>query len=230
GAMVRAGDCHHAVMEVFSFHPVKTIAMGEGGAITTNDAALDRQLRLYRNHGLVRDPAAFQNRDDAFSAGGQVNPWFYEMQALGYNYRVSDINCALGLSQLGKLDAFARRRRALAARYDDLIGRVGPLVRPVGRVPGCVPLWHLYAVLIDFEGAGVDRAGVMARLGEAGVGTQVHYYPVHRQPYYADRYGTQVLPGADRYYARTLSLPLFPAMADDDVDYVIDRLGDVLER
>jgi UDP-4-amino-4,6-dideoxy-N-acetyl-beta-L-altrosamine transaminase len=230
GATVRAGDCHHAVMEVFSFHPVKTIAMGEGGAITTNDQSVADRLRLFRGHGIRRDSGAFRNHSDAHGPDGGVNPWYYEMQALGLNYRVSDINCALGLSQLKKLDRFAARRAALAARYDALIGELAPAVRPIGRVPGCAPAWHLYAVLIDFDVAGVDRATVMNRLKDKGIGTQVHYYPVHRQPYYVDRYGKQSLPGADAYYARTLSLPLYPAMKDDDVDYVIGALAEVLRR
>lgn len=224
GVTIRAGEAKHAAMEVFSFHPVKTIAMGEGGAVTTNDAALADRLRLFRNHGITREPGSFRNRNDAFSANGEANPWYYEMLSLGFNYRVSDINCALGLSQLKKLARFTERRRALAERYDALIGKLAPVVKPVARVPGCTPAWHLYAVLIDFDGAGVDRAAVMARLKDAGIGAQVHYYPVHRQPYYRDRYGDQALPGADAYYARTLSLPLFPAMADDDVDYVVDTL------
>ncbi len=228
GVTIRAGEARHAAMEVFSFHPVKTIAMGEGGAVTTNDARLADSLRLYRNHGITRDAGAFRNRTDSHAPGGGVNPWYYEMQALGFNYRVSDINCALGLSQLKKLGRFAERRRVLAARYDSLIDRLAPTVRPVARVPGCAPAWHLYAVLIDFAAAGVDRATVMARLSAAGVGAQVHYYPVHRQPYYRDRYGDQVLPGAEAYYARTLSLPLYPAMVDDDVDYVVDALAAAL--
>ena len=230
GVTVTAGDCHHAVMEVFSFHPVKTIAMGEGGAITTNDQSVADRLRLFRNHGIRRDAGAFRNHRDAHAPDGSVNPWYYEMQALGLNYRVSDINCALGLSQLKKLDRFAARRAALAARYDSMIGDLAPLVRPIGRVPGCEPAWHLYVVLIDFDSAGTDRATVMNRLKQAGIGTQVHYYPVHRQPYYVDRYGRQSLTGADAYYARTLSLPLYPAMADDDVDVVIAALAESLGR
>ncbi|RMF08047.1 MAG: UDP-4-amino-4,6-dideoxy-N-acetyl-beta-L-altrosamine transaminase, partial [Alphaproteobacteria bacterium] len=228
GVTIQAGDARHAAMEVFSFHPVKTIAMGEGGAVTTNDARLAESLRLLRNHGITRDPQRFRNRNDSRAPGGDINPWYYEMHALGFNYRVSDINCALGLSQLKKLGRFTARRRALAARYDSVIGRLSPTVRPVARVPGCSPAWHLYAVLIDFEDVGVNRATLMARLREAGVGAQVHYFPVHRQPYYRDRYGDQSLPGADAYYARTLSLPLYPAMADDDVDYVIDALEKAL--
>lgn len=228
GVRVTMGDARHAAMEVFSFHPVKTIAMGEGGAVTTNDSDLADRLRRFRNHGLVRDPDAFHNRADARDADGRLNPWYYEVSEPGFNYRVSDINCALGLSQLRKLKRFTARRAELAARYDRLIGGLAPVVRPLSRIPGCMPAWHLYAVLMDFEAAGLTRAEVMARLKAAGVGTQVHYFPVHRQPYYANRYGRQSLPGADAYYARTLSLPLFPAMADDDVDRVVDALGKVL--
>lgn len=233
GVSVTTGDARHAAMEVFSFHPVKTIAMGEGGAVTTNDRDLADRLRRFRNHGLVRDSEAFHNRADAYDADGKVNPWYYEVTEPGFNYRVSDINCALGLSQLKKLKRFTARRAELAERYDRLIGALAPQVcshvRPLARIPGCTPAWHLFAVLIDFKAAGLSRAEVMERLKAAGVGTQVHYFPVHRQPYYVNRYGRQSLPGADAYYARTLSLPLFPAMADEDVDRVVDALREALE-
>jgi len=221
---VAVGACRHADMAVFSFHPVKTIAMGEGGMVTTNDEAHYERLRALRNHGMTQAPEDLVHRDLAFGANGQANPWYYEMAEPGFNYRASDIHCALGLSQLGKLEAFVARRRALAARYDTLLRPLAPLVRPVRRVDNCVPAWHLYVVLIDFDAAGVDRATVMARLKKAGIGTQVHYLPVHRQPYYRERYGTLSLPGADAYYAHCLSLPLYPSMDDSDTDRVVEGL------
>jgi UDP-4-amino-4,6-dideoxy-N-acetyl-beta-L-altrosamine transaminase len=218
------GDCRYSRMAVFSFHPVKTIAMGEGGAVTTNDPALKERLARLRNHGMVRDPAAFENRDLGFDADGRPNPWYYEMPEPGYHYRATDIHCALGLSQLGKLDRFAARRSALMARYRALLAPLAPTIRLAPAPTDCEPAWHLCTALIDFAAAGTTRARVMAALRARGIGTQVHYIPVHRQPYYRRRYGDLHLPGADAYYARCLSLPLFPAMADDDVDRVAEEL------
>ena len=217
-----------ADMAIFSFHPVKTIAMGEGGAVTTNDETLYRRLMRMRNHGMTRDAEAFTSADLAFDAEGAANPWYYEMAAPGFNYRASDIHCALALSQLAKLEAFVARRRALAERYDRLLAPLAPLVQPIARTRGCDPAWHLYVVLIDFARAGVSRAALMRRLHAGSIGTQVHYLPVHLQPYYRRRYGDLDLPGALAYYERCLSLPLFPAMADEDVDRVVDALAETL--
>jgi dTDP-4-amino-4,6-dideoxygalactose transaminase len=215
-------------MACFSFHPVKTIATGEGGMTTTNDEGLAERLRLFRNHGLTRDPDAFTLRSMSFDVGGEPNPWAYEMQALGYNYRLPDILCALGTSQLAKLDRFTARRRALARRYRDRLAPLAPMVRPVTPPPGCDPALHLFVVLIDFEAAGIRRKAVIDGLRARGVGSQVHYIPVHRQPYYRDRYGEFDLPGADAYYARCLSLPLFAGMVDDDVDRAAEVFAEVL--
>ena len=229
GDPVPVGACRHGHMAVFSLHPVKAIAMGEGGVVTTGDRRLHERLVRLRNHGIDREPKRLQHRELAFGAEGSANPWYYEMDELGLNYRASDIHCALGLSQLAKLDRFLARRRELAERYDRSLAPLAPHVRPVPRVAGCESGWHLYVVLIDFDAVGVDRAALMRRLGERGVGTQVHYTPVHQQPYYRRRYGRLDLPGADRYYARCLSLPLFPAMTDGDVDRVVGALTEALE-
>lgn len=224
----RVGDGRHSALACFSFHPVKTMTTGEGGMVTTNDAALAERLRLYRTHGISRDPAGFQHPDLAFDADGAVNPWIYEMQALGYNYRLPDLLCALGLSQLAKLDRFIARRRSLAAWYRTLIAPLAPLVCCVEPPRGCDPALHLFVVLIDFAAAGLSRRQVMEALRARGIGSQVHYIPVHRQPYYQARYGPIDLPGADAYYARCLSLPLFPGMADSDPERVVAALRAVL--
>jgi dTDP-4-amino-4,6-dideoxygalactose transaminase len=146
----------------------------------------------------------------------------------GFNYRLPDILCALGLSQLGKLERFAQRRRALAAAYEQALAPLAPMVRLAARPAWSDPVLHLMCVLIDFEAAGVTRREVVERLRERGVGTQVHYIPVHRQPYYRARYGELDLPGAEAWYARCLSLPLYPGMADEDVGRVAAALKAVL--
>jgi UDP-4-amino-4,6-dideoxy-N-acetyl-beta-L-altrosamine transaminase len=228
GEEVLIGSCRHSDMTVFSLHPVKTIAMGEGGMITTNDAQLYATLQRLRSHGMVRDAAEFIQPEEGFDADGQANPWYYEMPEPGYNYRASEIHCALGLSQLRKLDGFLARRRRLADLYDRALAPLAPRVQGVPRVSGCASGWHLYVVRIDFDAAGITRAALMRRLREVGIGTQVHYLPVHRQPYYRRRYGALQLPGADAYYAKCLSLPLFPAMSDHDVARVVAALGAIL--
>lgn len=223
-----AGACRYEDMAVFSFHPVKTIAMGEGGAITTNDKDVAHKLRTLRGHGMVHRPEQPVLTDMGLDKEGAPNPWYYEMRDIGFNYRESDIHCALGLSQLRKLGRFVVRRRTLACLYDELLAPFAPIVQPPKRVADCVPGWHLYAVRVDFEKAGYSRASFMHSLREKNVGTQVHYIPVHLQPYYRNLYGYQKLGGADIYYANTLSLPLFPSMSDDDVHYVVDVIGAML--
>ncbi len=224
----QVGDCLFSDLTVFSFHPIKTIVMGEGGAVTTNDSTLAASLRSLRNHGLVHGPEGFVNTESAFDSSGAVNPWYHEMQALGFNYRASDIHCALGLSQLAKLDEFSARRRTLMRLYDEQLRSLAPQVSPVPRVPGCNPTLHLYPVLIDFDYAGITRAHVMNRLKARGIHTQVHYYPVHRQPYYAGLYGDRDMPGARAYYERVLSLPFHAGLKDDDVPRVVGALREVL--
>ncbi len=219
------GATPHSAAACFSTHPVKAIATAEGGAVTTNDASVAARMRRLRSHGMVRDAVDFQNRDLAFESN-QPNPWYYEMQEIGWNYRIPDVLCALGISQLKKLEGFWRRRMEIAALYDRLLAPLAPVIRPVPH--GARPHgWHLYAVLIDFKALGTTRKAVMEWLRGRGVGTQVHYIPVHRQPYYRERYGSLDLPGADAYYSRCLSLPMFPSMSDDDVTRVAEALTEL---
>jgi len=226
---IKVGACKHSDAACFSFHPVKTITMGEGGAISTRDPAFASRLRSYRNHGMIRAADQFRNTELAFDDGQQSNPWYYEMHEVGLNYRATDLQCALGLSQLSKLDEFVRHRAAIVADYDQRLTALSPIVRPISRTAGCNPGWHLYIALIDFERCGKSRARVMRNLHDRGIGTQVHYIPVHRQPYYAERYGECSLSGADTYYRRALSLPLFSAMTTSDVDRVCSTLTEALK-
>jgi dTDP-4-amino-4,6-dideoxygalactose transaminase len=223
GGEIPVGACAHSDMTVFSFHPVKTIAAGEGGAVTTQNAELAERLRRLRGHGIVRDETLFEDRVEAFEQA-VVNPWYYEMIELGLNYRLSDINCALALSQMQKLDRFVVIRRALAALYDANFARFAPVLQRTRQRAGCMPAWHLYTVLIDFEAAGVTRGQLMRDLESQGIRTQVHYIPVPRQPYYRKLYGDVALPGADAYYRRTLSLPLYVGMTGQDVERVVETL------
>ena len=224
------GNCRHSQMTVFSFHPAKTIAMGEGGAIATNDPVLYNKLIRLRSHGITRNPEEFVAISEAFDPQGQPNLWYYEMQDLGLNYRACDMQCALGSSQLAKLPRFAAARRKVVAAYEAALAPLAPKVCPVERRSGQFAVWHLAAVLIDFDGLGKDRATVMRQLREMGIGTQVNYIPVHWQPYYTSLSGGHPpsLPGAESYYRRCLSLPLSAAMDEGDVTRVVDGLKSVL--
>ena len=212
----RVGDGAYSAFASFSFHPVKTLATGEGGMLTTNDAALAARARSLRSHGMVRPPGS--------------DPWWYEMPEIGFNYRIPDVLCALGLSQLAKLDRFVARRRALTALYVEQLAGLSPHVRLATSPAWSDPALHLLTVLIDFEAAGTSRRAVVEGLKARGIGSQVHYIPVHQQPYYVQRYGALSLPGAQAWYDRCLTLPLYPGMADDDVDRVVTALAEVLAR
>jgi UDP-4-amino-4,6-dideoxy-N-acetyl-beta-L-altrosamine transaminase len=208
---------------VYSFHPVKHVTTGEGGAVVVHDAALAERVARLRSHGIERDAAKF--------VGPAEGPWSYEVQELGWNYRLDDIACALGVSQLAKLPRFVARRRELAAQYDRALAGIDGVVTPA-RFGDRESALHIYAAAIDFDRFGTTRARVMAQLGAAGVGTQVHYIPLLQHPLHAARCPaadrTRARPGAARYYARTLSLPLFPAMTDDDVARVASALTTAL--
>ncbi len=186
-------------------------------------------MRSLANHGVTKDPQRILDRGLSLDAAGELNPWGYEQVELGFNYRMNELEAALGHSQLGKLERFVRRRRELVLLYDLALERLGGLVRPVQPgAPGQRISPHLHQVLIDFDAAGVDRATVMRRMADRGVETQVHYIPVYRQPYFAGRYGAMRLPGAEAFYARVLALPLFPAMRNQDIERVAGALAEAL--
>jgi UDP-4-amino-4,6-dideoxy-N-acetyl-beta-L-altrosamine transaminase len=199
------GNCSRSDLCVFSFHPVKHITTGEGGAVTTNDAELAERLRTFRHHGIRRLP----------EKGG----WYYEIETVGYNYRLTDIQAALGSSQLKKLDRFVARRRELAARYDELLAGL-PVVPAPAAPAGFTHAYHLYPIQVE------DRHRVYDGLRAAGIGVQVHYVPVHHHPAYRDV--AAHLPATDHAYDRLLSLPMFPALSDEDQDRVVDALRKLL--
>jgi UDP-4-amino-4,6-dideoxy-N-acetyl-beta-L-altrosamine transaminase len=221
-----SGSAVHSHAACFSTHPVKAITTGEGGCVTTGDERLARTVRLLRNHGMTRDHEAFRNASMSQDEG-VPNPWYYEMSELGWNYRLPDILCALGISQLKKLERLWRRRIEIAQLYDTLLAPLAPIVVPVQRNGGAHG-WHLYVVLIDFAGLGISRARLMTALLAKGIGSQVHYIPVHRQPYYQAQDSEMFLPGADTYYSRCLSLPCFPSMGDDDVQRVAGAIAEIV--
>ncbi len=222
------GGCALSDAAAFSFHPVKTIAAGEGGMVTTNDLALAERVRRLANHAVTKSPGMLVDRELSTDESGELNPWSYEQIELGYNYRMNEMEAALGLSQLARLSRFTDRRRSLSARYDEALASLAAVLTPVHGYPGDHVAPHLYQVRIDFRGAGVSRAALMRRLASEWIGTQVHYIPIYRQPYFRRLYGEQRLAGAEAFYDQILALPLFPAMTDGDVDRVVDALGRVL--
>ncbi|MFT3996347.1 MAG: UDP-4-amino-4,6-dideoxy-N-acetyl-beta-L-altrosamine transaminase [Asticcacaulis sp.] len=227
GPQGAAGACTASDMAVFSFHPVKTLTTGEGGAITTNDADLARRLRCLRSHGIERDPARFEGL--GYGDGDDNGPWVYEMQALGFNYRLPDLNCALGVAQLKRLPAFMARRKTLVEAYRVALEATNLPLSWTPPPEGDEPAYHLFAARIDFTAVGKSRTQVMGELKGLGIGTQVHYIPVHRLPYWQSRQkGARPLYGADAYYRSTLSLPLYPDMADSDPARVVAALKEVL--
>jgi UDP-4-amino-4,6-dideoxy-N-acetyl-beta-L-altrosamine transaminase len=207
------GDCAHSDICVFSFHPVKIITTAEGGLATTNDAALAERMALFRSHGVTRDAHLMQ----AESPGA----WYYEQVELGYNYRMTELQAALGLNQMTRLDAFVARRNALAARYGALLADL-PLVRPA-QSPDSRSAYHLYPIQVD------DRDQAFARLRALGIGVNVHYIPVHTQPYFRARgFAWGDFPVAEAYYRRALSIPLYSGLDDADQDRVVAALRQVL--
>ncbi|MFN5099379.1 MAG: UDP-4-amino-4,6-dideoxy-N-acetyl-beta-L-altrosamine transaminase [Burkholderiaceae bacterium] len=219
----RVGCCAQSLMTIFSFHPVKAIAAGEGGMITTNDAAVYRHLLRLRSHGINKLDDPLLIKDQAYTDGLQ-NPWYYEMQELGFHYRITDIQCALGLSQLGKLDAFMDRRRVLVSRYDDAF-EDNKYCSPAQISGRSESAHHLYVLRIRFDELGIHRSALMKSLRTEGVGSQVHYIPVPSHPVYrALGSDPSSCPNALRYYSQALSIPLFVDLSDAEQQHVIQTI------
>ncbi len=233
GARIRQNGGQYAIggdavssMTAFSFHPVKHVAMGEGGAITTNDASLADKLRLCRNHGMRKD--GILNTAEGLDPDGVPNPWYYEMHEPGYNFRVTEMQAALGLSQLRRLKTSVRRRNEIAYFYTDYIFENFDInmIRPLDRRNDAFNAYHLFVLLVNFDHFRIKRSRVMQRLRAAGIGTQVHYIPLFMQPYYAERYGLKPddYPGMMSYYRQSLTIPMYPNLTELDCTRVMREL------
>lgn len=222
------GSCTHSAMTVFSFHPVKHITTGEGGIITTNNKRFYEKLLKLRNHGITKDSKMYKNKKMAFTKESE-NLWYYEMQDLGFNYRITDLQCALGISQLKKINTFIKRRREIVSIYSREFKDISGIKIPVEK-EGFFSSYHLYVLRINFSRLGKTRNDLMAKLKRMNIGTQVHYIPVHLQPYYKEKfkYKPGDYPNAEDYYSQALSLPLYPRMTDNDVKYVISAVKSAL--
>lgn len=209
---IKAGSCANSDISIFSFHPVKHITTAEGGAITTNSKEIYEKLLTLRTHGIVKTP--------------DMKPWEYEMRDLGYNYRITDIQCALGLSQLKKLNAFIARRKEIAKSYDRAFKDT--IVKPLYTFEGNSS-YHLYVVLVDFTKINISKEELFLRLRDKNIGIQLHYMPINKQPYYRSLgYGNEHTPVMDKYYEECFSLPMYPALGNNEQDYVIKTLLGVL--
>jgi perosamine synthetase len=214
----RVGSISH--MTVFSFHPVKHLTTGEGGMVTTDNAHFFDTLRKFRNHGISSEARERQ-------AQGQ---WHYEMVLLGFNYRLTDIACALGLRQLSRLENNLTRRREIAAKYNEALRGLSVITLPVVR-DGVLPAWHLYPIRLELAALSASRAEIFQALRAENIGVNVHYIPVHLHPYYRDRFGYKPgdYPTAESAYERLISLPMFHGMTDQDVDDVVCALEKVVD-
>jgi UDP-4-amino-4,6-dideoxy-N-acetyl-beta-L-altrosamine transaminase len=209
---IKAGSCTNSECSIFSFHPVKHMTTAEGGAITTNSKETYEELLILRGHGMVKTP--------------EMKPWEYEMRELGFNYRITDIQCALGLSQLQKLDGFIERRVEIAKKYDQAFENT--LVKPLYMYDG-KSSYHLYVVQVDFSKLDITKEDLFNQLREKNIGIQLHYIPINIQPYYKSLgYGEEQIPVMDRYYEECFSLPMYPKMTEDEQTYVISTLFEVL--
>ena len=215
----KIGSSSYSDCSTFSFHPVKHIATGEGGMITTNSSDVYQKLLMLRTHGVTKDSDQLTQNP---------GPWYYEMQTLGFNYRMTDIQAALGCTQLKKLAGFVKRRREIAKQYDEAFSDCN-WIHPIKEQGHYESSYHLYVVQIDFERIGKTRADVMNELKEKGVGTQVHYIPIVDQPYYKEHVNvTGNFNNCRTYYKQALSLPIYPLLDDGDVETVIKALKSIL--
>ena len=215
----KVGSCAFSDMTVFSFHPVKIVTTGEGGMVLTNNKDLYEKLLLYRSHGITRDPARMTHESDG--------AWYYQQIELGYNYRMTDIQAALGASQMARLDAFVARRRELAARYDELLREL-PLVTP-HVIEGANPSWHIYVVRMAFDQISKTKQQIFEEMKEQGVVLNLHYIPVHRQPYY-EKLGFRQgdFPQSEKYYDEAFTLPLYYDLTNDEQDRIVESLRKTL--
>lgn len=204
-------------MTTFSFHPVKPVTTGEGGMVTTNNEELYQRLKLFHTHGITREESLLTHNE---------GPWYYEQLELGYNYRITDIQCALGISQMKRLDQFAAHRRKLARRYDEAFAGCKDIITPYQH-PDCLSSYHLYMIQVPAE----HRREIFENLRNKGIGVNVHYIPVYKLPYYQQHgYQSTCCPNAEAFYARAITLPLYADMTEEQVDYVVECVKDEVEK
>lgn len=210
---LKIGSCKYSDMTIFSFHPVKHITTGEGGAVLTNQKDLYQRLLLFRNHGIAKEKEKMTKFD---------GPWYYEMHELGFNYRMTDFQCALGISQLRKLEKFLKRRREIVDIYNKELSKVNGIILPIEK-PNIKSSWHIYYIRLKDP---KRRKNLFEKLLKYNIGVQIHYIPIHFQTYYKENFGYKVgdYPKAEDYYQSTITLPLYPKMMNSEIQYIINIL------
>ena len=207
-----AGSCSYSDCAIFSFHPVKLITTGEGGAITTNSETIYKKLIALRSHGMIKEES--------------MDPWEYEMRSLGFNYRLTDIQASLGISQLKKLDMFIKKREGIAKTYDKAFEKVD--IKPLYTFNG-KSSYHLYVIQINFDEYSFSKKDLFIDMKKKNIGLQVHYIPINKQPYYKRLgYGSEITPEMDNYYQKSFSIPMYPSLKQKEQEYVVQSLLEVL--
>jgi dTDP-4-amino-4,6-dideoxygalactose transaminase len=229
---IRVGNCIHSDMAIFSFHPVKPITTGEGGMVVTNNKEYYEKLLMFRTHGITKDYDKFANEEirNPKSEIRNAPPWYYEMQYLGFNYRITDFQCALGISQLKKLDKFIHRRREIVEMYNEVFKNIEEIIIPYEK-QDVKSGWHIYVIRLKLNRLKTTRREMFEALRAENIGVQVHYIPVYYYPYYQKLgYKRGLCPNAERYYEGAITLPLFPKMSDRDVNKVIVTLKKIIHQ
>ena len=217
----KSGSCKYSDMTVFSFHPVKSITTGEGGIVLTNNKRLYEKLLMLRNHGITKDPAKFTINHNLLTIN-DYGDWYYEMQELGFNYRITDFQCALGLSQLKKIDRFIQRRREIVKIYSKKLSKIDGIILPTEK-PYVKSSWHIYYIRLKNS---QRRKEVFEKLRKQGLGVQVHYIPIHLQPYYKENFGYKEgdYPKAENYYKSVITIPLYASLNKQQIRYIINEI------
>ncbi len=224
GNMCKVGNCNHSIVTTLSFHAIKHITTGEGGAVLTNNEEVAEKIKLLRSHNIIKNNELFVDKSE------QSNPWYYEMSEIGYNYRLSDINCALGLNQIDDLEKNILERDKLSKIYNSYLKTIKGINIPIEiDIKKGLNAWHLYSPRFDFEFFSTTRSFVMSELKNSGIGTQVHYIPLYRLPFYKSENNAKNFPGAEKYYLSTLSLPMYSGLNDEDIAKIVDKLLQVLK-
>ena len=217
----KVGCCKYSDMTVFSFHPVKIVTTGEGGMVLTNDKDLYEKLVLYRSHGITRDPKLMTGTADG--------PWYYQQIDLGFNYRMTDMQAALGYSQMQKVNEFVSKRRYLAKRYNELLKNINGIQLP-DQNEDTKSSWHLYVVRVDFSKISKTKNQIFAEMKEKGICLNLHYIPVHTQPYYENLgFKGGDFPNSEKYYEEAFTLPLYYSLTDEQQDHIVKSLVEVLQ-
>jgi len=225
----KIGSCEYSDISTFSFHPVKSITTGEGGMITTNDKSIYEKLKLYRSHGIIKSKKFFKNKHYALDKSNSVNKWYYEMHNVGFNYRMTDIQAALGISQLKRLNKFINKRNSIANFYNKNF-KTNNNISLINKSKEIKHSYHLYTLLINFKKINKTRNHIMKELNKFNIGTQVLYIPIFLHPYYKKKYNFKIknFPNSNEYYEKALSIPIFFDLKKNEQKFIVDKVNKIV--